>query len=261
LKLPHLKNINLDFHNKIIFGDCLDIMPHIPDSSVDMVLCDLPYGITAPDWDKLVDMDNLWKQYKRIVKPNGTIALFSSQPFTTKLISSNEKDFKFCWYWLKNQGTNFFHAKRMPIRKIEEICIFMGGKYNPQISDGHIPTNSAKGCSNGQAYFGKNKRNYEGGKTTRFPTNILEFKCVDNYSRVHSSEKPINLCEYLIKTHSDEGEVVLDNCAGSGSSLLAARNTGRIFIGIEKEKEYYDIASKRLNDNQLDLFPVIRLET
>ena len=136
--------------------------------------------MTAPKWDEHIDMVELWNQYNRIIKKNGTIALFASQPFTTKIISSNEKDFRYCWYWLKNQGTNFFHAKRMPIRKIEEICIFKKGKYYPQITDGHAPTNSAKGCSNGKTYHGTNTRNYDGGQTTRFPTNILEFKCVDN---------------------------------------------------------------------------------
>lgn len=110
--------------NIILSGDCLDLMPNIPDKSVDMILCDLPFGITAPEWDKIIDMNKLWDQYNRIIKKNGTIALFASQPFTTMLINSNLKDFRYCWYWLKNQGTNFFHAKRMPIRKIEEICIF-----------------------------------------------------------------------------------------------------------------------------------------
>lgn len=134
----------------------------------------------------------------------------------------------------------------MPIRKIEEICIFKRGKYNPQITEGHIPTNSAKGCSNGKAYHGTNKRDYVGGKTTRFPTNILEFDCVDNYSRVHSSEKPVDLCEYLIKTYTDEGDLILDNCIGSGSTLVAAINTKRNFIGIEISEEYCQIALKRL---------------
>ena len=134
----------------------------------------------------------------------------------------------------------------MPIRKIEEICIFKKGKYYPQITDGHIPTNSAKGCSNGKAYHGTNTRDYEGGKTTRFPTNILEFKCVDNYSRLHSSEKPVDLLEYLIKTYTNEGETVLDNTCGSGTTILAALKLNRKSIGIEKEKQYYDVAVRRL---------------
>ncbi len=138
--------------NKVHHGDCLEVMKQISNNSIDMVLCDLPFGITAPKWDEQINMSELWKQYNRILKKDGTIALFSSQPFTTKLISSNEKDFRYCWYWIKNQGTNFFHAKRMPIRKLEEICIFKKGKYYPQITEGHIPTNSAKGLSNGKVY-------------------------------------------------------------------------------------------------------------
>ena len=226
-------------------GDCLDIMSNIPNNSVDFICCDLPYGMTAPKWDEHIDIVELWKHYNRIIKNDGTIALFASQPFTTKLIASNEKDFRYCWYWVKNQGTNFFHAKRMPIRKIEEICIFKKGKYNPQITDGHIPTNSAKGCSNGQAYHGINKRDYEGGKTTRYPTNILEFSCVDNYSRLHSSEKPLDLIKYLINTYTNENDMVLDNTMGSGTTCLASKELNRKFIGIEKEPKYYDIACQR----------------
>jgi site-specific DNA-methyltransferase (adenine-specific) len=236
----------MDFVNQIICGDCLEVMKEIPDKTVDMVLCDLPYGMTAPKWDEKIDMEKLWGQYKRLLKPTGTILLFASQPFTTKLIASNEKDYRYCWYWIKNQGTNFFHAKHMPIRKVEEICVFCRGKYYPQITDGHVPTNSAKGCSNGKAYFGTNKRDYAGGKTTRFPTNILEFKCVDNYSRVHSAQKPVDLCEYLIKTYTEDGDVVLDNCIGSGSTAVAARNTKRKFIGIELDSQCCEIARERL---------------
>jgi len=234
---------------ELIQGDCLEKMKDIPDKSIDMILCDLPYGMTAPKWDKFIDMKELWKAYNRIIKKTGTIALFASQPFTTKMISSNEKDFRYCWYWLKNQGTNFFHAKRMPIRKIEEICIFKKGRYYPQITEGHIPTNSAKGCSNGKAYHGTNTRNYEGGKSSRFPTNILEFKCVDNYSRLHSSEKPEALLEYLIKTYTKEEDMVLDNCMGSGTTGVACKHLNRNFIGIEKDPEYFKIAEKRINEN------------
>ncbi len=229
----------------LYLGDCLGIMNNIPNNSVDFICCDLPYGMTAPKWDEHIDMVELWKHYNRIIKKDGTIALFASQPFTTKLIASNEKDFRYCWYWVKNQGTNFFHAKRMPIRKIEEICIFKKGKYNPQITDGHIPTNSAKGCSNGQAYHGTNTRDYEGGKTTRYPTNILEFNCVDNYSRLHSSEKPLDLIKYLINTYTNENDMVLDNTMGSGTTCLASKELNRKFIGIEKELKYYEIACQR----------------
>ncbi len=235
-----------DLFNQITCGDCLKIMKDIPDKTIDTVLCDLPYNMTAPSWDTNINIDELWTQYNRIIKKVGVVVLFASQPFTTKLISSNEKSFRYCWYWLKNQGTNFFHAKHMPIRKVEEICVFGRGKYNPQITDGHLPTNSAKGTSDGKAYFGVNTRDCNGGKTTRFPTNILEYKCVDNYSRLHSTEKPVDLCEYLIKTYTDEGDLVLDNCIGSGSTAVAAVKCKRNFIGIEIEPEYCEIARKRL---------------
>lgn len=237
--------------NEIYLGDCLELMKDIPDKSIDFICCDLPYGMTAPKWDEHIDMNELWKQYNRIIKKGGTIALFASQPFTTKLIASNEKDFRYCWYWLKNQGTNFFHAKSMPIRKIEEICIFKKGKYYPQHTEGHIPTNSAKGCSNGKAYHGTNTRDYEGGKTTRYPTNILEFKCVDNYSRIHSSEKPVELIEYLINTYTDANDVVLDNCIGSGTTAIACKRTGRNFIGIEKGETEFNNAKKRIDETLL----------
>ena len=190
---------------QLICGDCLEKMKDISDKSIDMILCDLPYGVTANNWDKHIDITILWEQYNRIVS-KGTIALFACQPFTTKLISSNEKDFRYCFYWIKNQTTNFFHAKHMPLRAVEEICIFKKGKYYPQITDGHVPTNSAKGCNNGKTYYGTSRRDYEGGKTTRFPNNVLTFSCVNNYSRLHSSEKPVDLLEYLIKTYTDIGD-------------------------------------------------------
>ena len=229
------------------FGDCLVEMDKIADKSIDMILCDLPYGVTAPKWDEHIDIKSLWKHYNRVIKNDGTIALFSAQPFTTKLIASNESDFRYCWYWIKNQATNFFHAKRMPVRKVEEICIFKKGKYYPQITDGHIPTNSAKGSSNGKAYHGTNKRNYEGGKTTRYPNNVLDFKCVDNYSRIHSSEKPVELLEYLIKTYTNEGDTVMDNCFGSASTAIACEKSNRIFVGMEKDENYFTAAISRVS--------------
>jgi site-specific DNA-methyltransferase (adenine-specific) len=238
----------LDYLNKIIFGDCLDIMKNISDKSIDMICADLPYGVTASKWDEHIDMLELWKQYNRIIKDNGTIALFSSQPFTTKLIASNEKDFRYCWYWIKNQATNFFHAKRMPTRKVEEICVFKKGKYYPQITDGHIPTNSAKGCSNGRTYHGTNTRDYKGGKTTRYPNNVLNFKCVDNYSRLHSSEKPVELIEYLIKTYTDKNDIVLDNVAGSGTTAIACIKTNRNYILIENDLESHIISLNRIEN-------------
>ena len=233
----------------LFLGDCLEIMKTIPNNSIDMILCDLPYGITAPEWDKEIDINELWKQYERIRKPLCSIILFSSQPFTTKLISSNFDNFRYCWYWEKNQGTNFFHAKSMPIRKIEEINVFYKGKYYPQMSEGHVPTNSAKGINSGKTYHGKNIRNYSGGHTDRFPINILKYKSVNNYKRIHSAEKPIDLCEYLIKTYSAENDIILDNCMGSGTTGIACKNTKRNFIGIEKDETYFQLARKRIEDH------------
>lgn len=235
--------------NTVHQGDCLEIMKSIDDKSVDFILCDPPYGITAPQWDRVIDFGELWKTYNRILKDTGTVALFGTQPFTSKLIMSNIDQYRYCWYWFKNQGTNFFHATRMPIRKVEEIVIFSrNGIYQPQITDGHIPTSSAKGCGIYVKLFkdGKNKRDYEGGKTTRFPTNVLDFKCVNNYKRLHSSEKPVELLEYLIRTYTKEGDLVLDNCAGSGSVGEACMNLSRKFILIEKESGYITLIKDRL---------------
>ena len=247
--------------SKIIQGDCLEKMKLIPDGSIDFICCDLPYGMTAPKWDEILPADKLWEQYNRIISSDGTIALFASQPFTTKLICSNEKDYRYVWYWVKNQATNFFHAKRMPTRKVEEVVIFKKGKYHPQITEGHEPTNSAKGCSNGKAYHGTNKRNYEGGKTTRYPTNLLEFKCVDNYSRVHSAQKPVELIEYLVRTYTDEFDLVLDNTSGSGTLAEACINTKRDFIIIEKNPIDFEKGKERVEkifkNYGIDLQPLL----
>ena len=174
---------------KLLFGDCFQEMDKLISENikVDMILTDLPYGVTACDWDKQVNLELMWDKINKITNKNSAICLFSSQPFTTDLINSNRKYFKYCWYWIKNQGTNFFHAKRMPIRKVEEILIFYKKqpKYNIQFSDGHKPTNSAKGCSNGIIYYGNNKRNYEGCSTKRYPTNLLQYNCVNNYTKLH----------------------------------------------------------------------------
>lgn len=239
---------------RLFNGDCFDVMNNIQDKSIDMILCDLPYNCTAQEWDKEINLDLLWSKYERIRKDDCPVVLFASQPFTTKLISSNIKNFKYCWYWSKNQTTNFFHAKRMPLRKIEEICVFYKHNYNPQKTDGHIPTRAAKGCSNGKIYYSGKKRNYEGGDTTRYPNNLLEFNCVNNYHKLHPNEKPVELLEYLIKTYTNEGDVVLDNTMGSGSTGVACVNTNRDFIGIELDEQYFEVASKRINEVETKLW-------
>lgn len=233
--------------DKIYNGDCLELLTDIPDKSANLILIDPPFGLTAPKWDQTVPFDKLWKEFGRIITDEGVIASFAAQPFTTKLIASNIDEYKYCWYWLKNQATNFLHAKRMPMRKIEEICIFGGKTYYPQLTDGHVPTNSAKGRSYGKTYHGTNTRDYEGGSTQRMPNNILEFKCVNNYARLHSAQKPVDLLEYLIKTYTKEYDLVLDCFAGSGSTLVAAKNLNRNWIGIEKDEKIFQIAQKRID--------------
>ena len=197
----------------------------------------------------------MWEQLNRIIKDNGAIVLFGSEPFSIHLKWSNIKHYKYCWYWIKNQGTNFFHANHMPIRKIEEILVFNDyDTYNPQKKQNCEPTRKSIGSSNGHCYYGNNIRNYEGGITERFPTNILEFKCVNNYHRKHPNEKPVDLLEYLIKTYTLENETVLDFTMGSGSTGVASVNTNRNFIGIELDDKYFEIAKDRIEKAQENIF-------
>lgn len=232
--------------NQCYFDDCYNILPSVHSQSIDLVFTDPPYGVTAAKWDEQLDISRFWTEINRVIKPNGVVAVFAAQPFTSKLICSNLGRYKYCWYWVKNQGTNFFHAKRMPIRKVEEICIFGGSTYFPQMSDGHTPTNSAKGCHNGKVYHGTNIRDYKGGSTVRYPDNILDFKCVNNYARKHPNQKPIDLCEYIIQTYTVPGDTVLDCFAGVGTVGLACKNLRRQFICIENNQEYFDIMSRVL---------------
>ena len=236
-------------------GDCLDLMAHVPDGSVDMILCDLPYGTTACKWDTVIPFDSLWAHYKRVIKPNGAIVLFGSEPFSSLLRVSNLKHYRYDWTWIKNTGTNFLHAKRMPIRYTENIHVFglPRGTYNPQKTTGHVATNSGKGRNTGNIYHGKSKVDYKGGDTTRFPKNTIAFDTVDNYSRIHPTQKPGSLCEYLIRTYTNEGETVLDNCMGSGTTGIACLNTGRNFIGIEKDQKYFEIARNRIEGHNAEV--------
>ena len=232
-------------------GDCLEKMKDIPDGSVDMILCDLPYGTTACKWDVVIPFEPLWTHYWRVLKPNGAVVLFGSQPFTTFLIQSQFNSFRYIWTWEKNFSTNFLHAKRMPLRKTEDITVFYKSQpvYNPQKTTGHKPTQSSTGSSNGNLYYGKNIRKSPGGNTERFPTNLLKFNADDPKLRLHPTQKPVALLEYLIKTYTNEGDTVLDNCMGSGSTGVACINTNRNFIGIEKDDKYFEIASQRISDS------------
>lgn len=240
--------------NKIYCGDCLHVMKAIDEKSIDLILCDLPYGNTQCHWDSVIPFDQLWKEYKRIIKDNGAIVLTASQPFTSSLIMSNIEMFKYCWVWEKNKKTGFLNAKKQPLRQTEDVVVFYKNQpaYNPQITSGHKPVNSfTKNTSDGET-VGKTKIGISGGgQTTRYPSNILKFNVVNNDNsggdKFHPTQKPVPLFEYLIKTYTDEGDLVLDNCCGSGTTGVAALNTGRNFILIEKEMKYCEISKNRTN--------------
>jgi site-specific DNA-methyltransferase (adenine-specific) len=231
-------------------------MNNIQDKSIDMILCDLPYEVTnRQKWDIIIPFDKLWNQYERIIKDNAAIVLTAIEPFRSKLINSNPNLFKYDLIWLKNKTTGFLNAKKQPLRKHESICIFYKNlpTYNPQKTTGHKPANPFthhKGAAT--LIYGQTKAGIKGGgQTDRYPTSILEFSVVNNdKNKFHSAQKPIDLLEYLIKTYSNENDLILDNCAGSGSTLIAAKNTNRQFIGIEKEKNFYDIISERIKGNK-----------
>ncbi len=235
---------------KLHHGDCLEVMKDIPDGSIDMVLCDLPYGVTGGcEWDNIIPFPDLWERYKRVIKPNGAIILFSIQPFTTKVIQSNLKNFRYCWYWKKNNKTGAPFAKVQPMRCVEDICVFYKHKptYNPQgLKKLDKPIVIQKGTKRGvyDAFRGEIKPQYY----TNYPINLIEFNGVNSKGRQHPTQKPVALLEYLIKTYTNEGDTVLDNCMGSGSTGEACLNTDRKFVGIELDKQYFEIARKRITD-------------
>lgn len=237
--------------NTIYNEDCIKGMERIDDKSIDLILTDLPYGVTSCGWDAVVSFDKLWKQYDRIIKDNGAIVLFAVQPFTTKLINSNLKHFRYCWYWKKSNVTGAPFAKVQPMRCIEEICVFYKHKptYNPQgIKKLKNPIINIPDKHRSNVYEWRGKKNITIQKYTNYPVHVLEFKneAINNKNRLHPTQKPLALCEYLIKTYTNAGDIVLDSCAGSGTTLLAAKNTGRAFIGFETDKHYYNITLERL---------------
>lgn len=240
---------------QLYHGDCLEIMQTIPDSSVDMVLCDLPYGTTACKWDTVIPFELLWQHYKRVIKQNGAICLFGSEPFSSKLRMSAIDLFKYDWIWEKNSGLGFQHSKNMPLKRHEIISVFskapIGHKsllgerrmvYNPQ---GAICDNKVSKVSKKSDLLGA--RPNQDGKLyisySNFPTSILRF---ENKRGDHPTQKPVTLLEYLIRTYTNEGETVLDNCMGSGSTGVACVNTNRNFIGIELDRNYFRLAVNRI---------------
>lgn len=226
-------------------GDCLELMKDIPDKSIDMILCDLPYGTTKNKWDSVIPFEPLWEQYNRIIKDNGAMVLFSQMPFTVDLVASNYKDFRYEWIWEKLSASGHLNANRMPMKKHENILVFYKKlpTYNPQFTEGkpYVATYSTHSSN-----YGKQKDNIttiNDGK--RYPVDIIKF---NNDRGLHPTQKPVELLEYLIKTYTNEGEIVLDNCMGSGSTCVACVNTNRHYIGFELDPQYYDIACKRLDE-------------
>lgn len=230
-------------------GDCLEVMKSIPDKSIDMILCDLPYGTTKNIWDNIIPFDKLWEQYNRIIKDNGCIALFGNQPFTSHLVLSNEKYFRYSLVWVKNKFSDFLNAKRKPMKVNEDICIFYKKQptYNPQYtySTPYKRWNTQEAV-NKQTNYGKHKSNVAESEGKRLPLTVLNFDRVERPA--HPTQKPVNLCEWLIKTYTNEEDVVLDNCMGSGTTGVACKNLNRNFIGIELDENYFKIAKERIDN-------------
>ena len=243
--------------NKIYNEDCLEGMKRIPDKFVDMILCDLPYGTTACKWDIVIPFEPLWEQYNRIMKDNGAIVLFGNEPFTSMLICSNLKGFKYRWDWNKKIPSGMGYAKYRPMQQTEDISVFTKNgektKYNPQMTKRDKSIKSGGNTIQAGAYSGfkcigegkEYKKTYE----YKNPVTLVEFDKVRK-GAIHPTQKPIALCEYLIKTYTNEGELVLDNCIGSGTTAVAAINTQRNYIGFELDKDYFDIANKRIEEHK-----------
>ena len=257
--------------NKIYNEDCLEGMKRIPDGSVDCIVCDLPYGTTACAWDSVIPFDKLWEQYKRIIKNTGAIVLFSQQPFTSALIMSNIDMYKYNWIWKKESGTNYLNSHHQPLKITEDICVFgMAAtteskkkkymEYHPQMIKGYKPYACKNGIQRKDAAMVRGKcKAQTGGAVTvsdgsRFPINLLEF--IRDKEKIHPTQKPVALIQYLIRTYSNEGDTILDNCMGSGTTAIACIKEKRNFIGFELNKEYYNKACKRikLEQAQLSLF-------
>lgn len=232
-------------------GDCLELMKNIPDKSIDMILCDLPYGTTDCKWDTIIPFELLWEQYNRIIKDNGAIVLFGSEPFSSYLRLSNIKNYRYDSIWKKTMATLFQCANKRPMVKHENISVFYKKRptYNPQFTEGK-PYTRKEGSGNRRSsgFHTKDLIKKEiNNNGIRYPTTILEFANPNN-KRLHPTQKPINILETLIKTYSNEEEVILDNCMGSGSTGIACINTNRKFIGIEKDEKYFNIAKNRLEE-------------
>jgi len=236
---------------KFMYGDCLDMMEEIEDGSVDMVLTDPPYGTTQCKWDTVIPLEPMWKQLKRITKKNATIVMTAAQPFTSALIMSNVKMFKYCWYWNKVSPKGHLNAKKQPLRLIEDVVVFYSKPpvYNPQKTSGHkriIKSSVYKKSGDGSQVYGQENRNTFYDSTERYPNGLVTFSGGDQSKKIHPTQKPVALMEYMIKTYTNEGETVLDFTMGSGTTGVACQNLNRSFIGIEKDRDYYRAAKRRI---------------
>jgi len=235
--------------NNVVQGDCLEILKEFNDKSIDLILCDLPYQITDCKWDSLIPLDDLWKQYNRIIKDNGAIVLTASGLFTGVLMTSNTKMFKYKYVWEKSKSTNFMNAKKQPLRKHEDILVFYKKQptYNPQMKEGK-PYKDKR--TNRKSWEGVNNQSTKipiDNSGTRYPSSVQKF-CNVNKNTLHPTQKPVELLEYLIKTYTNENETVLDFTMGSGSTMVACVNTKRKGIGIELDETYYKLAKKRVEE-------------
>jgi DNA modification methylase len=236
---------------QLIHGDCLEKMKDIPDKSIDMILCDLPYGTTKCKWDIVIPFDKLWEQYNRIIKDKGAILLFGSEPFSSKLRISNLRMYKYDWIWKKTKAQGFLNSKKMPLNDYENICVFYKRLpvYNPQgIIYGNFQNDRKSKYNKGEDIYGKEKE-FGISHMSNFPKQIIEFSNPSGKGQLHPTQKPIKLLEYLLMTYSLENETVLDNCMGSGSTGIACVNTKRNFIGIEKDAHYFEIARNRIEEH------------
>jgi len=241
--------------DKIYLGDCLELMPKMEAGMFDMILCDLPYGTTNCKWDAVISFEKIWEQYERLIKPNGAIVFTASQPFTSALVMSNPKLFKYEWIWEKSKASNFLLAKKQPLKAHENILVFANGtpKYYPQKTQGKPyyrggvkEKHDNPEVSNNIPNYHSHIRQSEDGM--RLPRSVQYFTTAEFDGKFHPTQKPIALFEYLIKTYTNEGELILDNCIGSGTTAIACKNTNRNFIGIEQEQKYFDIATKRIGE-------------
>lgn len=249
--------------NEVYHGDCLEIMPTLPDGSIDMILCDLPYGTTACKWDSIIPFESLWGEYKRLIKPNGAIVLFGQEPFSTKLRHSNLKMFKYDWVWDKKLPVGHLVSKYRPLQRTELIHVFSAGACSFTKNSNKMPyfpvmetrdaarkyrvnINKSELVNNHKMDVNYDRKDY----TQRFPTNVLEFPNTNRANAIHPTQKPVALFEYLIKTYTNEGDLVLDNCAGSFTTAIAAINTNRDYVCIERDDKYFELGCRRIAQHQ-----------